>query len=241
MKLEVHGAVAAYVDVELSAGEQLLAEPGSLLCKEPGVVMRPALEGGLGGALKRAFAGSSLVLVTYEGPGLLSLTKGAPGRVLSLVLDGGRAIHINHHAFLCAERSVSLDATSPSSGGLLWARLPLVMLRLGGAGRALVFARGDAKEVHLGRGESLDVAPGRVVWLDGALKVERAPSPGLKATLLGGMGVALARLTGPGTVCLQTRDAEQLRILVEKERRRPRPSSPDDVPENWIWEGHRGE
>lgn len=250
MELRVEGALAPYLEVELSNDDVLMAEPGSLLAKDPGVSMKAHLEGGLGAALKRALTGSSVFLVEYRGPGQVTLSKGAPGRLLPLSLDGDRSVLVERGAFLCAERGVHLDATSPSDlSGIFWGQLPLLMLKLEGAGRAYAFARGDVKELHLGVGESVDVMPGRIVWLEHGVRVTKGSSLGLKDALLAGVGLSLACLTGPGRVCLQTVDAVLEhgggRGAGADDRWRPRRRQPgfddDRVPERWIWDRHRGD
>lgn len=249
MELRIEGALAPYLEVELSSGDALVAEPGSLLAKEPDVVMKPALDGGLGAALKRAFTGTSLFLVEYRGPGHVTLSKGEPGRLLEVPLAGERSVLVTSGSFLCAERGVRLEAGVPSDArGIFWGQLPVVMLELEGDGRAFAFARGDVKELHLGAGESVEVMPGRIVWLERGVRVDRGTSLGLKDALLAGVGLSLARLTGPGRVCLQTRDVSYERRRSSGSstrngwRQERRPGFDDDrVVERWIWDGHRAD
>ena len=248
MELRIEGALAPYLEVDLSSDDGLVAEPGSLLMKEPEVAMKPALEGGIGAALKRVFTGTSLFLVEYRGPGQVTLSKGEPGRLLELPLDGSRAVLVTSGSFLCAERGVRLEAGMPSDArGIFWGQLPLLMLELEGAGRAYAFARGDVKELHLGAGESVEVMPGRIVWLERGVRVTKGTSLGLRDALLAGVGLSLACLTGPGRVCLQTRDvaAERRRSSSTttrsgwRQERRPPGFDDDRVVERWIWDGHR--
>jgi len=251
MEFSVHGGIAPYLDVELSRGERVISESGALVTKEPSVGMSSTMSGGVAGAFKRLLAGTSLFVVEYEGPGQVTLTHGRTGRIVPLELDGDREVNVASRAFLCCEESVVIDVATPQDGaGILWAQLPMFMLRVSGRGSAFAFARGDLKEVSLGRGESIDVAPGRIVYLDRSVTVRRAKSTGFLDAILGGAGPSLASLTGPGTVCLQTRDArEEARVVVEKrvERHRggrpPRrgPGGDDGVKESWLWDGYRGD
>jgi uncharacterized protein (AIM24 family) len=256
MEFTIHGGLSPYLDVELAERERVIAESGSLVVKEPSVRMTSQLSGGFAGALKRVVAGTSLFVVEYEGPGQVTLTHGRTGRIVPLELDGAREVHVASRAFLCCEDTVSVDVAVPKDGAsLLWAQLPLFMLRFAGKGRAFAFARGDLKEIELGRGERVDVAPGRIVYLDRSVKVRRTQSTSFFDAVLGGAGPSLATLTGPGTVCLQTRDEEEYKTVVvnagnsKKERRRrprppgwrPDPERGDDEREPWIWGDHRGD
>lgn len=252
MEFTIQGGISPYLDVDLAEGERVLSESGALVAKEPSVRMSSTLSGGVAGAFKRMLAGTSLFVVEYAGPGQVTLTHGRTGRIVPLELDGGRDVLVASRAFLCCEQSVSVDVATPRDGAsVLWAQLPLFLLRFSGRGRAFAFARGDLKEVALGRGESLDVAPGRIVYLDHTVTVQRAQSTGFLDAVLGGAGPSLAQVIGPGTVCLQTRDAhaDETRVVVEKrsekrrERRKPpRPPRGDDgVKESWLWDGHRGD
>lgn len=249
MELRIEGALAPFLEVELESAESLVAEPGSLLAKEPAVGMKAAPFGGLSAAFKRALTGTSFFLVEYSGPGHVTLTKGEPGRLLEVPLGEQRSVSVTSGSFLCAERGVSLEVgLGSSASGIFWAQLPLLMLQLSGPGRAFAFARGDVKEVHLGRGESLEVMPGKIVWLEHGVRVDKASSLGILDSLLGGVGLSLARLTGPGRVCLQTRDVALERrrgsgVSIQNGRRPPphrRPHDDDNVKERWIWDDHRG-
>lgn len=257
MKTSIEGGLAPYLDVELDRGESLLAESGALLCKSPSVELRAGLLGGVSGAVKRVLGGGSLFVVELQGPGQVSLTHGRPGRIVPITLDGRRQVHVASRAFLCCERGVSLDvAVATSSAAWFWAQLPFLMLRFSGTGQAFAVSHGDVKEVALGRGESLDVAPGRIVTLDEGVRVEKSARPGLLTSMLAGSGLSLVTLTGPGAVCLQTRDEEATRTVVRERSagpgpvppgrpprvpRPPRPPADDDVIERWIGDDHRSD
>jgi uncharacterized protein (AIM24 family) len=255
MEFTIQGGLSPYLDVELAERERVIAESGSRVVKEPSVRMTSQLAGGVAGALKRVIAGTSLFVVEYQGPGQVTLTHGKTGRIVPLELDGSREVHVASRAFLCCEDSVDVDVAMPKDGpSLLWAKLPLFMLRFAGHGRAFAFARGDLKQIELGRGERVDVAPGRIVYLDRTVSVQRASSTSFIDSVLGGAGLSLATLTGPGTVCLQTRDeeAELKHVVVNtnksgRRKRRPgdgdwrRPERDRDPKEQWIWGDHRND
>jgi uncharacterized protein (AIM24 family) len=129
-----------------------------------------------------------------------------PGKILPMDLRqlGGLLI-CQKDSFLCAARGVSL-------GIALQQRLSVgffggegfIMQKLEGDGMAFVHAGGTVLKRELAAGQSLLVDTGCVVAYTGQVGFEIQYVGKIKTALFGGEGLFFAKITGPGTVWLQS-------------------------------------
>jgi uncharacterized protein (AIM24 family) len=110
-------------------------------------------------------------------------------------------------AFLCAEPTVNLDITFTKkfSSGLFGGE-GFILQELSGSGMAFLEIDGDKIEKNLASGEVLKVDTGNVVAFQKGMRYEVEIVKGLKNIFLGGEGVFLTKLVGPGKVILQTQN-----------------------------------
>jgi uncharacterized protein (AIM24 family) len=110
-------------------------------------------------------------------------------------------------AFLCAQQSVDLKATFTKkfSAGLFGGE-GFILQRLFGSGMAFIEVDGDKVERILAPGEVLKVDTGNVVAFDTSVSYDIETVKGLGNIFLGGEGLFLTKLTGPGRVILQTQN-----------------------------------
>ena len=110
-------------------------------------------------------------------------------------------------AFLCAEESVELSAvfskkiTSGMFGGE-----GFILQDITGTGMVFLEIDGDKVIKELAPGEVLKVDTGNVVGFEKTVSYEIETVKGLKNIFLGGEGLFLTRLVGPGKVILQTQN-----------------------------------
>ena len=78
------------------------------------------------------------------------------------------------------------------------------MQRLNGDGLAFMHAGGTVVQRELTAGESLHVDTGCVVAFTSGVQMDIEQAGGIKSILFGGEGLFFARLTGPGTVWIQS-------------------------------------
>ena len=79
-----------------------------------------------------------------------------------------------------------------------------VLQHLAGACQAWVALGGEIVASDLQPGETLLVHPGHVGMFEDSVRFDITTISGIKNALFGGDGIFLVRLTGPGTVWLQT-------------------------------------
>jgi uncharacterized protein (AIM24 family) len=154
----------------------------------------------------------------------VAFTTDFPGKILPLELEAGKSIIMHRHAFLCAEKSVTLDIFFTRRLGVgLFAGEGFILQRLTGPGVAFAELDGDAIEYHLKPGEIMKVEPGHVAMFEGSVAFDVQMIKGMTNILLGGEGLFLATLKGPGRIWLHSMTVSKMaHRLVEY---LPKPSS----------------
>jgi len=217
---EIKGSEMQFVEVELDPGEAAIGEAGSMMFMDAGIDMDTvfgdgsANQGGFFGKLlgagKRLVTGESLFTTVYtnQGPGKKRIAFAAPypGKILPMDLKqlGGTLI-CQKDAFLCAARGVSLGIAFQQKLSVgFFGGEGFIMQKLDGDGLAFVHAGGTVVKRELQPGQTLMVDTGCVVALTPNVNFEIQYVGKVKTALFGGEGLFFAKLTGPGTVWLQS-------------------------------------
>jgi uncharacterized protein (TIGR00266 family) len=217
---EIRGAEMQFVEVELDPGEAAIGEAGSLMFMDAGVAMDTvfgdgsAQQGGFFGKLlgagKRLVTGESLFTTVYtnQAPAKQRVAFAAPypGKILPMDLRqlGGTLI-CQKDAFLCAARGVSLGIAFQQKLSVgFFGGEGFIMQKLEGDGLAFVHAGGTVVKRDLAPGQTLMVDTGCVVAYTPTTNFEIQYVGKIKTALFGGEGLFFAKLTGPGTVWLQS-------------------------------------
>ncbi len=217
---EIKGAEMQFVEVELDPGEAAVGEAGSLFFMDPAISMDTVFgdgrSGGGGlfdkllGAGKRLVTGESLFTTVYtnNGPGKARVAFGAPypGKILPMDLRQlGGQLMCQKDAFLCAARGVALGIAFQRKLGVgFFGGEGFIMQKLEGNGMAFVHAGGSIVKRELRAGESLLVDTGCVVAYTAGVDFDIQFVGKVKTALFGGEGLFFARMSGPGTVWLQS-------------------------------------
>ena len=217
---EIRGAEMQFVEIELDPGEAAIGEAGSLMFMDSGIAMDTvfgdgsAQQGGFFGKLigagKRLVTGESLFTTVYTneagGKQRVAFAAPYPGKILPMNLrELGGTLICQKDAFLCAARGVSLGIAFQQrlSTGFFGGE-GFIMQKLEGDGQAFVHAGGTVVRRELQAGQQLRVDTGCVVAYTPGVDFEIQYVGKIKTALFGGEGLFLARLTGPGTVWLQS-------------------------------------
>jgi uncharacterized protein (TIGR00266 family) len=218
---EIKGAEMQFIEVELDPGEAAIGEAGSMMFMDAGIQMDTILgdgSGGQGGGLmgmllgagKRLVTGESLFTTVYSntssGKRRVAFAAPYPGKILPMDLRqlGGTLI-CQKDAFLCAARGVSLGIffQQKLSVGFFGGE-GFVMQKLEGDGLAFVHAGGTVVKRELRPGQTLLIDTGCIVALTPNVSFEIQYVGKIKTALFGGEGLFFAKVTGPGTVWLQS-------------------------------------
>ena len=217
---EIKGSEMQFVEIELDPGEAAIGEAGSLFYMDASIGMDAVFgdgsknQGGLFGKLlgagKRLLTGESLFTTIYTNQGTgkqrVAFAAPYPGKILPMELSklGGLLI-CQKDAFLCAARGVSLGIALQQKLGVgFFGGEGFIMQKLEGDGLAFVHAGGTIVKRELAPGQTLMVDTGCVVAYTPNTNFEIQYVGKIKTALFGGEGLFFAKLTGPGTVWLQS-------------------------------------
>lgn len=216
----IHGDDMQLVEVELDPNESAIGEAGSMLFMEDGIEMdtlfgdgshqESGFLGKLMGAGKRLITGESLFTTVYRnqanGKRKVGFAAPYPGKILPMRLDqlGGTLI-CQKDAFLCAAQGVSIGIHFQRKLGVgFFGGEGFIMQRLQGDGLAFVHAGGTVIQRQLQAGETLRLDTGCLVAHTPSVAFDIEYVGKIKTALFGGEGLFLARLSGPGTVWMQS-------------------------------------
>lgn len=216
----IHGDDMQLVELELDPGESAIGEAGSMLYMEDGIEMdtlfgdgshrESGFLGKLMGAGKRLITGESLFTTVYRnqanGKRKVGFAAPYPGKILPMRLDqlGGTLI-CQKDAFLCAAQGVSIGIHFQRKLGVgFFGGEGFIMQRLQGDGLAFVHAGGTVIQRQLQAGETLRLDTGCLVAHTPGVAFDIEYVGKIKTALFGGEGLFLARLSGPGTVWMQS-------------------------------------
>ena len=214
MQYRIEGTTLPVVTITLDPGQRIYSSSGGMSWMTEGVEMETNTGGGLGKMFKRALSGESLFVVDYyveRGEGEIAFSAEFPGNILDLDLANGQSVIVQKDAFMCAEKSVELDLHFRKRlGAGLFGGEGFMLQRLTGPGRAFVNFDGEILVKELQPGELLRVDTGHVAMFEPTVDFDVEIVRGFKNILLGGEGLFLATLRGPGKAYLQTMPMDKL-------------------------------
>ena len=206
MKYEIKGGAFPVVVCELTDGEQMITEKGSMVWMTPNMVMETT-GGGIGKMFSKAFSGESMFqnIYTARGAGMITFGSSFPGKILPLQIAPGREMIVQKNAFLASEAGVELSIHfNTKLGAGFFGGEGFIMQRLSGSGMAFIEIDGELVEYDLAPGQKMVIDTGNVAGFEPTVSIEIQQVPGLKNKFLGGEGLFNTTLTGPGKIWLQT-------------------------------------
>ena len=208
MKYEIKGGTFPIVTCELENGEQMITESGSMVWMSPNIRMETTGGGGgLGKLFAKALAGERLFqnVYTAQGDGMITFGSSFPGKIMAVDIAPGRDFIVQKKGFLAAERGVELSIhVNQKLGTGFFGGEGFIMQRLSGSGTAFVEIDGELVQYELAAGQQIVVNTGNVAGFEASVGIDIQPVQGAKNIFLGGEGLFLTVLTGPGKIWLQT-------------------------------------
>jgi uncharacterized protein (TIGR00266 family) len=207
------------VEIELDPGETVIAEAGAMNYMDDGISYETCMGDGSRpgrgfldkamGAGKRLLSGESLFMTHFTnragGRKVVAFAGPYPGKIvcIDLAACGGTFI-CQKDAFLCAAFGTGLDiAFTRRMGAGLVGGEGFILQRLKGDGKAFIHVGGTVVKKEL-RGEKLLVDTGCLAGFGTGIDYDIERAGDLKSMFFGGEGLFLARLTGNGSVYLQS-------------------------------------
>ena len=205
--ITVDGVIAQTISVELEQDQHLWCARGSLLAYDPGIDWKLKVPGGAGKAVSRMMSGegASLTHVTATRPGASAIIgANKTGRLATWDLRRGPIV-CTPGSFVAALGKVDIDVTmAKRAGAMFFGGAGLFLQRLSGDGIVVVHGCGDFVERSLGPGEKLLISTGNLAVFSGDADYNIRGVGGCFKSLVGGEGLFMTELTGPGWAMVQT-------------------------------------
>lgn len=209
------------VVVTLDPAEAVVAEAGAMMYMQDGIEMATSLSmndrdqgwaGKLFKAGKRMLMGESFFITIFSNQGSrrrdVAFAAPYPGKIAPIDLaDHQNELLCQKDAFLCGARGIDVDlAFQKKIGAGFFGGEGFILQRVRSDGGGLVFlhACGSIRTMRLEAGETLKVDTGCLVAFERTVDYSIELVRGIKNKIFGGEGLFYVRLTGPGTVWLQT-------------------------------------
>ena len=210
MRYEIIGKTVPAVEFTLNRGESIYSQRGGMTWQTDGINMKTNARWGVMKSLGRMFTGESIFMNTYtaniDGAKVAFATT-VPGDIVSVNVGENNGFTVQKSAFLCAEPGVdmSIAFTKKFSAGLFGGE-GFVLQKAKGNGMLFLEVDGDPVERILAPGEVLKVDTGNVVGFESTVSYEIETVKGLGNIFLGGEGLFLTKLVGPGRVIIQSQN-----------------------------------
>ena len=218
MEYRISGDNLQIVTVDLTAGEKIYGEAGSMVYMSPNIIMEAKARGGILKGVGRKFMGETFFLTEFsptDGTGRAAFAGNAPGTIVPLTIDGDQNYMVQKDAFLCAEDAVELSvAFQRRLGSIFFGGEGFILERLSGKGTAFVHACGDFIEIDLKTDERIKVDTGSVVGWEASVDYNIERVKGIKTMLFGGEGLFLTTLKGPGKAIIQSMTLHNLAMAL---------------------------
>ena len=211
MEYKVKGQTVPLVEIKLNSGETVFTQSGGMIYQTTGIDMHTNTRGGVMKGIGRMFAGESMFMANYTATvdnSVVAFASTVPGSIIPVDLSKlSNGLIIQKGAFLCAESTIqtSIIFSKKFSAGLFGGE-GFILQNLTGSGHAFLEVDGDPIEKILQPGEVLKVDTGNVVAFEPSVNYEIETVKGISNILVGGEGLFLTKLTGPGRVILQSQN-----------------------------------
>ena len=208
------------VEIELDPSETVIAEAGSMLFMEDGIVFETKMGDGSQpnqGFLGKMFQAGSRVLMgeslfmthfTNRGQGKRKVAFAAPYpgtiKAVNLAEISQNTLIVQKDAFLCAAlgTSISIHFNKRFGAGLFGGE-GFILEKIQGDGLAFIHSGGVVIEKTLNN-ETLRLDTGCLVAYEPQLNFDIQSAGGLRSMIFGGEGMFLATLSGTGKVWIQS-------------------------------------
>ncbi len=206
------GTTMPVLEINLQPGQGVISKGGELSWMNANVQMTTATAGagqsGIAGVFKRAIAGGGIFMTQYAAqgaPGTVAFATKMPGIIKPVKVTDAQQYMVSQHGFMAATDNVVLNiGFQQKLGAGIFGGAGFILQRLSGDGVAWVELSGELVTYQLAPGEQMMVHPGHVGLFEATLGFEIQMVKGIKNMLFGADSIFLAKLTGPGTVWLQS-------------------------------------
>jgi uncharacterized protein (TIGR00266 family) len=228
LQYRIEGSDLQYVELTLQPGESAVGEPGAMMYADSDVSIETQMGDGsdaafgerLAAGFKRSMTGENFFTSVFKNmgqrPSRVAFAAPSPGRIIAVDLASvGGTLICQKGAFLGGTRGVKLGlAFKKRLRAGMFGGEGFIMQKLTGSGTVFIHASGTLAPLELRAGEELKVDTGCLAALQTSVNYDVKYVGSLKTSVLGGEGLFLASLKGPGTVWLQSLPIQRLRAVI---------------------------
>lgn len=211
MEYKIIGQTVPVVEMKLNSGETVYTQSGGMAYQTEGIQMKTNARGGIMKSIGRAFSGESIFMANYTAEkdgAIIGFAATVPGNIITIDLSQmPQGLMMQKGSFLCAEDSINTKVafTKKITAGLFGGE-GFILQKAEGQGKLFLEVDGDTITKELQAGEVLKVDTGNVVAFEPSVSYEIETVKGLGNVFLGGEGLFLTKLVGPGKVILQSQN-----------------------------------
>ena len=199
------------IEMNLSEGESVIVEPGSMAWMDTTIKPKTEMKGGFFAGIKRKFAGESFFLNTYTaegGSGTIGIAPGYSGDIVVRELND-ETLYMERGAYLCHVGNIETSATWEGFAGTF--AEGMLGLRVSGTGLLFFGSYGDIQEVEVNGSYSVD--NGYAVAWESSLDYSISFSGRTVRSFLFGDQI-ICKYHGNGKLWIQTRSPRNLAAWV---------------------------
>lgn len=202
MNCAIVGNFVNYLEIELAPGEEFYGQRGALICCDNGIEKEVCLSGG--GGVRRMigakFSGESIFILRFinKSDQMQKLTIG--GRCSLMPINLQNESVICHHGVYTASNKL-VNVTSKISLSGIVGGMGLFLQKITGTSTVFLDTVGKPIVKSLQAGDVTQVDEDHIIALQGISEDQLEASWSLK-NVLGGEGLSVLRIYGPGTVYL---------------------------------------
>jgi uncharacterized protein (AIM24 family) len=201
---QIEGEIVPVAEITLGPGDAIFFEHHVMLWKDESVRMEVMP---LAGGMKRALAGMPFIISVATGPGRIAFSRDANGELVLLPLHPGMELDCREHAFLLSSHTIDYSYTRIQGlRNILFGGQGMFMDRFvthSAPGLLILHGYGNVFERKLKAGESVLLEPGAFLYKDASVTME-VQTQKLTTGFFGGVGMNLAKMTGPGRLGIQS-------------------------------------
>lgn len=201
---QVEGEIVPVAEINLGPGDSVFFEHHIMLWKDDSV---PLTVLQLPGGMQRALAGMPFIISVATGPGRIAFSRDATGELVVLPLHPGMEMDAREHAFLLASHQIDYSFVRVKGfANIFFGGQGMYMDRFvtrNTPGLLMLHGYGNVFERTLKPGESIMLEPGAFLYKDSSVRMD-VEFQRLGTGFFGGSNMALARMTGPGRVGIQS-------------------------------------
>lgn len=201
MNCKLVGSFVQRLEVTLSPGEEFYAEKGSLIYYEAGIEKEVSFNGsGLGRIIGAKISGESLFILRLfnNSPYQRKIVIGSHCGLLPIKIQGETLI-CNKGVYVASNNKVDVNTKLSIKG--LTGGMGLFLQKITGNSTVFLDTVDSPIQLQLNQGESIEVDENHIIALRNFNEHQLSSNWSL-GNLLGGEGLSMLRITGPGQVYL---------------------------------------